>query len=131
LKSFSVANRKTFLSGLPPGRFSKDFGGETTVPKPSPCSVSTMTWSPRFRTNAPLSKLYTLPAVLNLIPTIFFMVFMSYHRALRAHRENNLIVFWYFCYFNSISVISEVSVVIKLNCLRSCQVYEQTFHGES
>ncbi len=75
LKSFSVAIRKTFLSGLPPGRFSNGFGGETTVPNPSPCSVSTMTWSPRFRTNAPLSKSYTLPAVLNRMPTTFFMVF--------------------------------------------------------
>jgi hypothetical protein len=72
LKSFSVASRKTFLSGRPTVRFSIDFGGETTVPKPSPCSVSTMTWSPRFRTNAPLSKSYTLPAGLNRMPTQTF-----------------------------------------------------------
>eukprot|EP00831_Metopus_contortus_P060631 TRINITY_DN52531_c0_g1_i1.p1 TRINITY_DN52531_c0_g1~~TRINITY_DN52531_c0_g1_i1.p1 ORF type:complete len:125 (+),score=1.63 TRINITY_DN52531_c0_g1_i1:64-438(+) len=58
--------------------FFKDFSllsfsweGTATIPNPSPCSVSTITRSPKLMTKELVLKSYILPAVLNLTPVIF------------------------------------------------------------
>jgi hypothetical protein len=47
-----------------------------------------------------------------------------------VHREKDFIFLCNFNEFYFISAVSVSTVVIKLNRLRLCQLYEQIFHGE-